>query len=254
MTGTAPLGLSREDDGVRVIHLRDPENNNAFTEALVDALIRGLAEVSADPAAKVLVLRGLPEVFCSGAPEALLQDLARGSMEPTDIILSKYLLDVPIPTIAACEGHAVGGGLALALCCDLILLARESRYGASFMNMGFTPGMGITRLLQDAVGPFVAAEMLLGGQFFRGSHFAERSAFNYVLPRSQVLHRAMRVAGRMAEKPRFALELLKRHLSVGRRRTFETARTEEAAMHQICFAHPETQALIAENYAPSEEK
>ena len=239
------------DDGVAVLWLHDEINNNAFTESFVDVMLLQLQEVAQDPSVKVCVFRGLPNVFCAGAHKDLLLELARGSSLPTDIKLSGALLDVPVPTIAAMEGHAVGGGLSLGLCCDMVLMARESRYGCSFMNMGFTPGMGITRLLQDAVGEHIAAEMMFGGQMFKGSHFEQRSKINYVLPKAQVLRKAMSVARRIAEKPRGSVELLKRSLSVRRRQAFEEARTVEAMMHKLSFADPETKRRIQENYARS---
>jgi polyketide biosynthesis enoyl-CoA hydratase PksI len=133
-------------------------------------------------------------------------------------------------------------------------MGRESRYGCNFMDMGFTPGMGTTGLLQLAVGEYVAAEMMFGCQYFKGSHFEGRGGINYVLPREKVLKKAMSVAQRMSDKPRFALALLKRSLSLGRRRAFEDARTVESMMHEICFAHPETSERIRENYTPTKDE
>jgi len=239
------------DEGVAVLWLHDEINNNAFTEAFVDAMMERLARIEQDQSVKVCLFKGLPNVFCAGAHKDMLLELAEGKSLPTDIKLSGALLDVPVPTIAAMEGHAVGGGLSLGLCCDMVLMARESRYGCSFMNMGFTPGMGITRLLQDAVGEHIAAEMMFGGQMFKGSHFETRSKINYVLPKTKVLPKAMSVARRIAEKPRTAVELLKRSLSVRRRQAFEEARTVEAMMHKLSFADPETIQRIQENYARS---
>ncbi len=245
------IEIQREDDGVLVLQMQDKQGNNSLGYAFIERLYEVLDEITKDETAKVCVLRGLPEVFCAGGDQDMLVELAEGQVEPTDIMLSRAVLEIPIPTIAAMEGHAVGGGLTLALCCDMVLLARESRYGCSFMNMGFTPGMGTTRLLQDAVGEYLAAEMMLGGQFIRGSQFEQRSSFNHVLPREKVWNKAMQMAGRIAEKPRFALKLLKHNLSMRKRLAFEDARTSEAAMHQICFTQPETLALIRENYAPA---
>lgn len=239
------------DDGVAVLWLHDEINNNAFSESFVEVILARLQDIERDPSVKVCVFKGLPNVFCAGAHKDMLIELAEGKSLPTDIKLSGALLDVPVPTIAAMEGHAVGGGLSLGLCCDMVLLARESRYGCSFMNMGFTPGMGITRLLQDAVGEYIAAEMLFGGQMFKGAHFEARSSINYVLPKAKVLPRAMQLAQRIAEKPRTAVELLKRTLSVRRRQAFEEARTMEGMMHKLSFADPETIRRIQENYARS---
>jgi polyketide biosynthesis enoyl-CoA hydratase PksI len=187
-------------------------------------------------------------VFAAGAPRDLLARLARGEALPTDIALSKAMLDVPVPTIAAMEGHATGGGLALGLCADIIVLARESRYGASFMNMGFTPGMGMTRLLEHVLSPAIAQELLYTGEFRKGSEFVGATGINYILPRGQVCAKAFDVAARIAEKPRGSLELLKRTLSVRRRQAFEESRTIEAMMHSISFMQDEVRDRIEGEY------
>lgn len=246
MSETVTLELI--EDGVVLLTLQDEAHQNAFTPPFVDLLVARIRELGEISAARVAILRGLPSVFCAGAHESLLEGLAQGEHAASDIVLSRELLDLPIPAIAAMEGHAVGGGLAFGLCCDVVLMARESRYGCTFMNMGFTPGMGTTRLLQDAVGHHVAAEMMFGGQLFKGSHFERRSAVNHVLPREQIYPRALSIARRFADKPRFALELLKRHLSLPRRRAFEEARTVETFMHQISFGQAETLERIRATY------
>jgi polyketide biosynthesis enoyl-CoA hydratase PksI len=116
------------------------------------------------------------------------------------------------------------------------------------MNMGFTPGMGTTRLLQLAVGEYVASEMMYGGQFFKGAHFESSAGVNYVLPRDQVFPKALELAQRIAEKPRMALTLLKRALLQPRRQALEEALTEESRMHRLCFDRPETARMIQEYY------
>ncbi len=158
------------------------------------------------------------------------------------------MLDVPVPTIAAMQGHATGGGLALGLCADIVVLAKESRYGASFMNMGFTPGMGMTRLLEHVLSPAIAQELLYTGEFRKGVEFIGAAGINYILPKSQVCAKALEVAARIAEKPRCSLELLKRTLSVRRRQAFEESRTLEAMMHSISFMQDEIRDRIEGEY------
>jgi polyketide biosynthesis enoyl-CoA hydratase PksI len=247
------IDLEIDDEGIAVLHMRDEAGKNAFSREFVGELLERL-QALADERVKVCVLRGLDEVFSAGGDRQMLLDLAEGRVAPYDLLLTRSLLEVPIPTIAAMEGHAVGGGLIFGLCCDIVLMGRESRYGCNFMDMGFTPGMGTTGLLQLAVGEYVAAEMMFGCQYFKGSHFEGRGGINYVLPREKVLKKAMSVAQRMSDKPRFALALLKRSLSLGRRRAFEDARTVESMMHEICFAHPETSERIRENYTPTKDE
>jgi len=242
--------LTMVEEGIAVLSLQDEEKKNSFHEEFIDQLIARLGELARLEEARVCIFRGLPDVFCAGASEDLLLDLAEGELQASDISLPKVVLDLPIPTIAAMEGHGIGGGLALGLCCDLILMARESRYGCSFMNMGFTPGMGITRLLHLAVGPYVAAEMMFGAQFFKGSHFDKASGLNYVLPRDEVYQKALQLARRIAEKPRPALSALKSYLSLPRRQAFEETLTAETFMHLLCFAEPESSRRIRESYTP----
>ncbi|MEI8256735.1 MAG: polyketide synthase [Deltaproteobacteria bacterium] len=242
------VSLKIEADGVAVVKLADEVGRNAMSEPFVHALLARLRDVGTDPKVKAIVIAGLPDVFCAGASRELLENLVNGGLAPSDILLSKAVLDLPVPTLAAMEGHAIGGGLAIGLCADLVLIARESRYGASFMNMGFTPGMGITSLLEHVMTPAMAHEILYTGEAFKGRHFEGRSGFNYILPRGEVLAKAMDLAHRIAEKPRVALETLKRTLSLPKRQAFERTRTVETMMHQISFAQADIGRIISENY------
>jgi polyketide biosynthesis enoyl-CoA hydratase PksI len=242
------IGLEVDSAGIATVSLDDIAGQNAMSEAFVTQLLERLSEIAVAPQIKVVVLKGLPEVFSGGASLELLEDLVRGRVAPSDILLPRAILDLPVPAIAAMEGHAIGGGFALGLCADLVLIARESRYGCSFINMGFTPGMGTTRLLEHVVTPAIAHEMLFTGQAFKGAHFEGRGGFNYILPRIQVLPKAYELAARIAEKPRATVELLKRALSLGRRQVFEATRTVETFMHQICFAQTDIARLIEKNY------
>lgn len=236
------------DAGVALVELRDEAAKNALGEAMVHELRAALEAAAREPSTRAVVLLGTPDVFCSGAPKELLEALARGGVAPTDIALAGALLDVPVPTVAAMEGHAVGGGLAPGFCADVMVLADESRYGATFMTYGFTPGMGTTRLLEHALSPAVAHELLFTGELRRGRDFAGCSGVNHVVPKARVRATALDVARRMADKPRHALELLKATLAGPRRRAFAEACAEEARMHRDTFARPETLAAIRAHF------
>ena len=236
------------DFGVATVHLCDQESNNALSTPLVDALNEALENVAADPDCRVVLLRGLREVFCAGATKEMLLALARGELMPHEIRLAGALLDVPVPVVAAMEGHAVGGGFAVGLSADIVLMARESRYGCNFVDLGITPGMGTTRLLEHVLSPALAHELLFTGELRRGSAFAAHGGVNYVLPRDEVLSKAQSVAARIAEKPRLVLETLKRTLSIGRRAAFEEARTLEALMHNVALQRDGLLEHIEANY------
>ena len=240
--------LSMDPSGICTVLMHDEGNRNAFSERFVEELRECLDCVGQDANVRVVIVQGLPDVFAAGASREMLGRLARGEIPPTDIVLTRSLLNVPVPTIAAMEGHATGGGLALGFAADIILCAKESRYGASFMNMGFTPGMGVTGLLEHALSPAVAHELLYTGEFRRGSELGARGTINHVVPKAELLDKAWDIAGRIAEKPRRSLELLKRTLSVSRRQKFEENRTVEALMHEITFSQGDIAERIEREY------
>ena len=246
---TMPLVHCQVDDGVATVRMQDAAGKNSFSEGFLSELSEALRAAVAEESSRVILLCGLPDVFCSGAPLELLRELSLNEMDPSEIHLSRELLLLPLPVIAAMQGHATGGGLALGLCADMAVIARESRYGASFMNMGFTPGMGMTRLLEHAMVPARAYEMLFTGRFCRGSEFEGGGGFNRVVPKDQVEAVAMDMARQVAEKPRPALELLKRTLSCRRRKLNEEDLAIEALMHRACFSAPEIRRHIEDNYA-----
>lgn len=243
------------DDGLAVLRMQDDAGKNRFSRAFVAEMVEALERLGRDEAVKAVVLCGLPDVFSAGGDREILLGLAEGKIAPYDLLLTRTLLEVPVPTIAAMAGAAVGGGLVFGLACDLVFMAAERRYGCNFMDLGFTPGMGATRLVQASVGEYVAAEMLMGAQYFRGDQLAARNAqVNGILPAAQVEAKAMDVGRRLCDKPRRALSLLKRELGLGRRQAFEAARTAESMMHALCFADPATQATIRENYHQATER
>jgi polyketide biosynthesis enoyl-CoA hydratase PksI len=242
------ISLTVDDEGIVRLRLADAENQNRFSLDFVAELREKLSAIAKDETAKVCILAGLEEVFCAGGDREVLMGLAEGRLEPYDLELTRQLIELPIPVIAAMAGHAVGGGLVFGLACDMVILGRESRYGCNFMDMGFTPGMGTTRLIQAAFGDYLSAEMMFGCQYFKGKKLEGRAMVNAILPRDEVEAHAEKMAARMADKPRKAITLLKRSLGLKKRRLFEEARTIESYMHELCFADPETQARIRENY------
>jgi polyketide biosynthesis enoyl-CoA hydratase PksI len=244
----ALITVDLRDDGIAGLHMHDEAGRNAMSRAFVTELLDGIRAIADWPDLKVAVLLGLDDVFSTGASLEVLRALTTGALAPSDLVLGKAFLDLPVPTIAAMEGHALGGGLALGACADIVLIARESRYGCPFMNLGFTPGMGLTRLLEYVLSPAVAHELLYGGEPVKGARFEGRSGFNYVLPKGEVRSKAFEVAQRIADKPRVALLALKQTLALPKRQAFMSAHTTEALMHQITFAQPGLRRHIEEQF------
>lgn len=223
--------LSRGDEGVAWIELCDEAGDNGLSAALIDALVATLARAGSDPAVRVVVLAGTPRWFCSGATRSTLRSVAGHRISPAELVLGRKVLDVPVPVIAAVEGDTLGGGLALMLSADLLVVAKESRHAANFMALGITPGMGITHLLSTVLGSPLAHELLYTGRSLRGD-MLPLTAANAVVPRTEVRAIANDLAWQIADKDRDNLRLLKRTLSLPRRRALEEAMTLESLMHE----------------------
>lgn len=234
---SAPVTLLALEDGIVEIAMRDAAGANAMSPAWVRAFVDAIAAAAAHPSARVVLLSGTPDHFCIGATRETLADLVAGRLATGELTLARDLLALPLPVVAAAEGHAIGGGLALLAACDLAVIARESRYGATFMNLGITPGMGMTVLLETVLGRPLAHELLFTGDVRRGSGFQSGIHFNAVLPRPEVRAHAMLLARALAEKPRESLRQLKGALAAPRLSAVEAALAREARMHAATLPH-----------------
>ncbi len=238
-----------QENGIVNLKMNDTENKNVFAEDFIKELIEGIDEVENKHKPKVMILSGLKDVFSAGAEKQNLLDLCDGKVFVKDLIISERLVNAPFPVIAAMEGHAVGGGLIMAACCDIVVAAKESRYGAVFMNLGFTPGMGSTKLLAPLVGDFIANEMMFTGKLFKGSQLEKKGTnINYIVPRDEVMTKAEEIALQISEKNIKSIYLLKYALSEKKKKLLIEARTVEDFMHRISFSFPETKKMIKELY------
>lgn len=238
------------DDGVVALTITTDEEPHVdlLTVALLDA---AADMIRADTGIRALVIEGGTRHFCSGAPQATLQKPdAPAAIAELMGGLPRALLRIPVPTLAAMAGHALGGGLMLGLWCDLQLLAEESLYGANFLALGFTPGMGATVLLDELLGAPLAADLLWTGRTVKGRDLKAAGVplSHAIVPRADVVSAAYAKAAEIARAPREALSLFKEHVAARRRAQLQAALAHELAMHTAIFAHPETRARIAENY------
>lgn len=236
---------------IAVFHMNDNENKNTFHEEFINEMILKLNSLQNNKNYKVVILKGLSDIFCAGAAKSELMKLFKGNLQVKDLVLSELLLNIPVPVIAAMEGGAIGGGLVVGLCADIIIMAEKSMYGGGFTELGFTPGMGFTRLLQGLVGEYLSNEMMYTGKLYKGRYLGEKTAVNYVLPKDQVMDKAVYLAEIIAEKPKGTLETLKYSISLKKRQLLMEARVHEDFMHKITFNQPEVKSIIESMYVDS---
>ncbi|WP_439590118.1 enoyl-CoA hydratase-related protein [Hydrogenophaga sp.] len=174
------LELDIADDGVATLALNRPEALNALSGPLIDALLSALADIQANPDARVLLLTGRGRAFCAGAD---LRDPMMGlDLPPTERgrrflqsadqgvhALARALAHLGKPRVAAVNGPAVGGGASLALAADIVLVARSAYFQQPFTaQLGLVPDMGGSWQLMRRLGPARAMGATLLGERISG--------------------------------------------------------------------------------------
>lgn len=157
--------LSRVDGAVAVVTLNRPQKYNALTAEMLDELLGTLTELDGRPDVRAIVLLGSPKAFSAGADTGTLASASAttlwrsGFSEKWDRVAS-----IETPLIAAVSGYALGGGLELALLCDIIIAHSSAVFGLPESHIGIIPGAGGTQRLVRAVGKSLAMDMLLSGR------------------------------------------------------------------------------------------
>jgi enoyl-CoA hydratase/carnithine racemase len=122
------------------------------------------------------------------------------------------ILDIEVPTIAAMQGHAIGGGLGLAIVCDIRVANAGSKYGANFTRLGLHPGMATTYILPRLVGLPKATELLLTGRLVTGAEAAELGLANHAAEGEGVIEKAREIAKEIAGAAPIAVRLAKQSI------------------------------------------
>ena len=209
-----PAGIEIADLGpVRVVTICRPERRNAVDSATAASLLEAFAAFEADAGAAVAVLTGSGGSFCAGADLTALAEGDRrpvveqgpGPMGPTRLALSK-------PVVAAIEGHAVAGGLELALWCDLRVAATDAVLGVYCRRFGVPLVDGGTVRLPRLVGQSHALDLVLTGRGVGGEEALAMGLVNRLAPPGGALEAALALAGELAAFPQACLRNDRRSL------------------------------------------
>jgi enoyl-CoA hydratase len=198
-------------EGIAEVVLNRPAARNAINREMVQALHSALDQLAARSEVRVLILRGMGErAFAAGADIPELW--ARRSPEAFQSInarLFQAVEDFPLPTIAALRGFALGGGLELALACDLRIAAADARLGLPEVSLGIFPAAGGTRRLPRLIGDGWARELVFTGRIVDAAEAARIGLVNRVVAVEQLEAEARRLAEEIARNGPLALRVAK---------------------------------------------
>jgi enoyl-CoA hydratase/carnithine racemase len=202
-------------NGVYTIEIARPEKKNALTGEMYVMMADALTKAAADGAVRSVLITGQPGIFTSGND---IEDFVQrpSDEDPPSITFMKALIGCDKPVVAAVTGAAIGIGTTMLLHCDFVYVSDEARLAMPFVSLGLVPEFASSLIVPQLMGNARAAEKLLLGDPFTGADAVECGIANAVLPASEVVKHARRVAERFNALPPGAVRETKTLLRRGR--------------------------------------
>ncbi|HJP52055.1 MAG TPA: enoyl-CoA hydratase-related protein [Pseudomonadales bacterium] len=203
-----------KEDGIAVLTLNRPERLNAVNSTMHSELAGIFSEIDSDPDVRVAVLTGAGRGFCSGGDFGpgrnanAERDSGLTMMQEARRIVDS-MLDMEKPIIAAVNGAAVGLGATIALFCDVVIAARNARFGDTHVKMGITAGDGGAVIWPLLVGVNRAKQLLMTGDLISAEKAGELGLVSEVTDEGEALNEAMLLARRLADGPPYAIQSTK---------------------------------------------
>lgn len=224
--------LVERDQNVGIVTLQRPKELNALNFQLVSELADALEEMDRDEAIGCIVLTGSGEkAFAAGAD---IKEMADKS--PVDMMVGGFsswerIRRIQKPTIAAVNGYALGGGLELAMHCDMIMASENARFGQPEIQLGIIPGAGGTQRLARTLGKYRTMEMVLTGGTVSAQELAQLGLVNHVVALGELRAETLKLAHKVASQAPIAARLAKNAVMAA----FETTLSQGLEIEQKNF-------------------
>jgi enoyl-CoA hydratase/carnithine racemase len=225
------------EDRICTVTLQRPDALNALNGELVDHLWHVFHSLRHEPDVRAVVLTGAgKKAFCAGADLEERRGMSeRETLERIEDYRGCFgaVADLPKPVIAAVNGYAFGGGLELALACDIRVADAETTLGLTETKLGIIPGAGGTQRLPRIVGASKAKELIFTGRRISGERAAEIGLVDYAAPSAEVRERARTLAGETTDSAPIAIEQAKRAIDAGLQADLETGLEIESRAYAV---------------------
>jgi 2-(1,2-epoxy-1,2-dihydrophenyl)acetyl-CoA isomerase len=231
--------------------LNRPEKLNAFAGRMRDEIFDALAELDA-PDVRVVVVTGAGRGFCSGADVRYLAEL----LDAGDTASFEKLLDagrrvvtkireMAVPVVASINGPAAGGGLNLALACDLRIASDRATFGQTFSRIGLAPDWGGLHFLPRLVGEAKAIELMMTGEIVGADDALRIGLVNRVVPHDTLAAETEKLADLLASRPPASLRTIKRGVYESGGWSLSDALDFETTSQLECFATDDAREGVA---------
>jgi 2-(1,2-epoxy-1,2-dihydrophenyl)acetyl-CoA isomerase len=259
-----PELLEEREGGVAVLTMNRPEAKNAMTKEMFALMLEALPRLAADNSVGAVMLTGAGDAFSAGgdvkgflAPEGpfggrSLEEAGYGLRQNMEI--SRWLHEMPKPTIAVIPGACAGAGLGVASACDFRVAAAGAKFTTAFANVGLSGDFGGSWFLTQLLGPAKTRELYLLGNVILAEEAERIGLVNKVVPAESLQSDAMAFAQHLAKGPSVAYRYMKRNLNLAESSGLSQALDEEAVNMVRCFEtedHKEAARAFVEKRAPS---
>lgn len=234
---------------VGIITISNPDRLNAMSTRMLAELKENIFRIETEDGVRVVVIHGEGEkALAAGVDLNMMVDMEPGQARE----FSQYVQDMltkieslPVPVIAAVSGFALGGGLELALACDLIFAAQNARLGLPETNLGIIPGWGGSIRLPRRVGLGRAKEMIYSGRVVEAGEAHSIGLADAVFPQDSFMDEVMSYAVMLTKKSRYSLALAKSTVLRGMDASLEAGLALEREAFANCFASPDAREGIS---------
>jgi len=240
-------------DGVATITLNRPEKMNAFTGEMMEEWLAALENCRTNPEVRAIVMTGTGRAFTTGGdiegfgasanrtPQGIRNHLVGGSQR-----LIRKIAEIDKPVIAALNGFATGGGLDIALACDIRFAAESARFAETYAKMGLIPGMGGAYLLPRIVGVAKALELFWSCDWVEAREAERIGLVNKVFPDAELMPATLAFARKAADGAPLAVQTIKRLVRAGLDQDLTTALDMVATeMTVVRSSEDHKEALVA---------
>jgi 2-(1,2-epoxy-1,2-dihydrophenyl)acetyl-CoA isomerase len=235
--------LETVKDGVALLTLNRPDRLNAMSAGMLDAMLEALPRLADDAAVGVVVLTGSGRGFCAGGDVKAMAEgrefggdtfEEKASALRAQMEVSRWLHEMPKPTLAMVRGAAAGAGLSLAMACDMRIAGDSARFAPAFARVGYSGDFGGSWFLTQLVGTAKARELYYTAEILSAEVALALGLVNRVVPDAQLEEETMALARRMATGPRVALRYMKRNMNAAEAGTLKDLLDLEAWHHTRC--------------------
>jgi len=211
--------IYEKSEGIATITINRPEALNAFSAEVVSEILQAIEDMKADESVRVVVLTGAGEkAFSAGADIKAMKGmnaLKARELSQMGEKLCSALENLEKPVIAAINGYALGGGLEVAMACDIRIASENARMGQTEINIGLIPGWGGTQRLTRLIGATKAKELIFTGKMIDAKTAEQLGLVNMVVPQDKFRETVRQFALELAQKAPVALKVAKALINKG---------------------------------------